>query len=148
MSLLRGKVVQCGASSETNSFLSGCSLSTLMSLWCLHLCRYHIMKPSLECGAALNQSAGHTWGAVGICGQWDNHRQLAQGHRASVWWPDSLSLTTYTKWKILNILPSDWLHATSLGTEEACCWSVKAICNWVGSKTSKTKKKGGGKRKR
>lgn len=36
-----------------------------------------------------------------------------------------------------NTLPPDLLNVTSVGTKEARCWGVKAICNWVGSKTSK-----------
>ena len=122
------------------SYLPIRSLPTLMSPWCLHLCCYQLMKPSPERGAALNQSAGPTRGAEGICGQWETLAgRVAGGHRAPVC---DLIWVYIRLWENLNmvmeyIMPADLLYATSVGTKEACRWSVKAICNWVGSETSK-----------
>lgn len=102
-------------------------ISILRSWQSLNLCCYQLMKLGLEKRAAPNWSAVHIWGAEGICGQQDSHRQSTR-----------ISMQSKTLNMVIEyISPKDSLDITCVGTKGACYWGVKASQNWVGSRTSK-----------
>lgn len=122
-------------------------LSTLMSLWYLHLCCHHVMKPSLERRAALNQSARHTWGSSGDL--WTVTQSQAASPGAS-----SLSLLIlivylllHTKWKIPNMeieyLVSRLTVFYKPGHRGGMLLKCKVICNELGARPPKWKVKNG-----